>query len=524
MTKFNKSTPVARVANKEGGLAFAVSPERELYLRAVTCMVGEKKFYQSGVENTMEMLGLIHKVLVSDNRAFVLQLASYCRNAMNLRSIPIMLLGEAIKSEVFKGTGMIEKYVPEVIKRADEIAELLGYIAGEESFGDQGAEGFMVPKQVKKGLEQAFHNFTPYQLEKYNRSGKFSLGDALRLIHAKPLDEAESDLFRYLARGDEEAMMRIPDLNAKATFLARPSFDEVCRKIMVDYAITWEVAISKFGQSKELWEALLPRMGYMATLRNLRNMLTQGVDTDTLGKIIADPERVKRSKQLPFRYYSAWKELPGQRMQRYLSDALEVSVDNVDISPAKTLVIVDYSGSMSSPISERSTVSMKEIATVMASVCVKLMDADVIGFATNFGEINVDSRDTIMGTLDRASKHRNEYGGSTDAWKPFVYITEKGKEYDRIILVSDMQCYDSARWHTSWGIGGDVSKEVNNYRSKINPKMKLVSIDLQGYGTSQISEKDPHSLLIAGFSDAVFKMIQAWEKQEEAIGFITKNY
>ena len=53
-------------------------------------------------------------------------------------------------------------------------------------------------------------------------------------------------------------------------------------------------------------------MGYMALLRNLRNFIEKGVKEDSIQYVIdrlTNPEQVERSKQFPFRFYSAAKVL-----------------------------------------------------------------------------------------------------------------------------------------------------------------------------------------------------------------------
>lgn len=82
-------------------------------------------------------------------------------------------------------------------------------------------------------------------------------------------------------------------------------------------------------------------MGYMAILRNLRNFLKHGVDLNLIAPILTDPQRVARSKQFPFRFYSAYRavmEIPYMeiarpqdrtRLLRMLETAIDQSVINV---------------------------------------------------------------------------------------------------------------------------------------------------------------------------------------------------
>ena len=59
---------------------------------------------------------------------------------------------------------------------------------------------------------------------------------------------------------------------------------------------------------------MIPSMGYMALLRNLRNFDQAGISRDTqmaVASTLADPEAVARSRQFPYRFWSAYKNVPS---------------------------------------------------------------------------------------------------------------------------------------------------------------------------------------------------------------------
>ena len=65
--------------------------------------------------------------------------------------------------------------------------------------------------------------------------------------------------------------------------------------------MTWEALSSLIegGMDAKAWEAVIPVMGYMALLRNLRNFLDAGVYSDVLDKVAAvlRPDEVAARKQ-----------------------------------------------------------------------------------------------------------------------------------------------------------------------------------------------------------------------------------
>jgi TROVE domain len=128
--------------------------------------------------------------------------------------------------------------------------------------------------------------------------------------------------------------------------------------------MTWEDVLSLAGSrvsKKDLWTALLPSLGYMALIRNLRNLDEAGIsdaDAARLAERIADPEQVRRSRQLPFRFLSAYLNAPSLRWGHALEKALDASLANIGELPGRTLILIDTSASMGSRMSGRSQMSM----------------------------------------------------------------------------------------------------------------------------------------------------------------------
>ena len=273
--------------NHEGAIAWRMTPEWELYTTVVTTMGVEDKFYESGEDRVRRIADLVRKV----KPEFVAQLAVYTREQMHLRSVPLLLLVEL--AQCHHGDSLVSRAVCRTIQRADEITELL--MCYQWRTGKTDLSGLSC--QLRKGLAEAFNKFDEYQFAKYDRKDrKVTLRDALILVHPKPKDDQQADIFRKI----------------KSDTLETP--------------VTWETELSAVGQhhfdseeekdnaKREVWKKLVRsrRLGYMATLRNLRNMLKLGMDKETMQMVcdfIANPEAVRKSKQLPFRFLSAFLEL-----------------------------------------------------------------------------------------------------------------------------------------------------------------------------------------------------------------------
>ena len=273
--------------NHEGAIAWRMTPEWELYTTVVTTMGVEDKFYESGEDRVRRIADLVRKV----KPEFVAQLAVYTREQMHLRSVPLLLLVEL--TQCHHGDSLVSRAVCRTIQRSDEITELL--MCYQWRTGKTDLSGLSC--QLRKGLAEAFNKFDEYQFAKYDRKDrKVTLRDALILVHPKPKDDQQANIFRKI----------------KSDTLETP--------------VTWETELSAVGQhhfdseeekdnaKREVWKKLVRsrRLGYMATLRNLRNMMKLGMDKETMQMVcdfIANPEAVRKSKQLPFRFLSAFLEL-----------------------------------------------------------------------------------------------------------------------------------------------------------------------------------------------------------------------
>src|SRR5690606_21313864 len=131
---------------------------------------------------------------------------------------------------------------------------------------------------------------------------------------------------------------------------------------------------------------LIPQMGYMALLRNLRNFVQAQVAPAVLQQVaarLADPNEVAASKQFPYHFYAAYKALSGTSavFNTALETAATLAVANIPIVKGRNLVLVDVSGSMSRPVSQRSAVDCKEIGALFGgAMALSSPNVDLVAF------------------------------------------------------------------------------------------------------------------------------------------------
>ncbi|GAL84297.1 hypothetical protein MYP_1525 [Sporocytophaga myxococcoides] len=485
------------VTNYEGAKAYELTPEMELYSAVVTAGLSDS-FYESGDER----LKRIQSLMVSNDPKFVAKLAVYARTSMHMRSVPLVLAVELAK--YCSGTDLVSKTVKGVVQRADEIMELLAYY--QLSNGRTGTKKLnKLSKQVQKGLSGAFNSFDEYQFAKYNRDGEVKLRDALFLVHPKAKDDEQQNIFNKIAS----------------------------KSLEVPY--TWETELSALGQTnfadekekaaafKVKWEELIEseKLGYMALLRNLRNIIQADVDYVYMQKVcsrLSNAHAVARSKQFPFRFLAAYrevKELKSDFVAMVLSaleNAVMASAQNIKGFDEATKVVVacDVSGSMQKPVSARSKVLLYDIGLMLAMLMQSKSKRVISGmFGDKWKIINMPNKG-VLTNVGEFYRREGEVGYSTNGHLVIDDLYLRKIVMDKIMIFTDCQL-----WNSSGG-GGSLARSWKDYK-KIAPQAKLYLFDLAGYGNTPLRIEDNDVFLIAGWSDKVFDVLEAIEDGASAI-------
>jgi len=110
-----------------------------------------------------------------------------------------------------------------------------------------------------------------------------------------------------------------------------------------------------------------------------------------------------------------------------------------------------------------------------------------------------------------------DVGHSTNGFLVVKYLLENKLKIDRLILLSDMQLWQTYYWITE----EDFAPLWRKYKNTVNKNAVLYSIDLTGYGTLKTPEKDTY--LIAGWSEKIINFIDLNEKTgESTVEYIEK--
>jgi hypothetical protein len=251
------------------------------------------------------------------------------------------------------------------------------------------------------------------------------------------------------------------------------------------------------------WERLYPHMGYMARLRNLRNLDQAGVDDafkHRVGQDLADKAQVRDSRQLPMRFLSAYKAAPSLVWGSYLSTAMDLSLDNVPEVPGRWLVLVDASGSMNARYSEKSTMSYYEAACVFAAAFARRNSAEIRTFSNGLSGTFPQVRgESTLRTVERLMTGGFWFGGGTDTVGALVGAFSRGK-HDHVLVLTDEVYNGMASWYRSAGNPGDA----------IPAEVPMYTFNLAGYAATH-AESGPNRITVGGLSDAAFSMMAAVE-------------
>jgi hypothetical protein len=372
----------------EAAPAVQINAEQQLRRSLLSCLLWEKEFYEDGV-SIADRIAETAKYVPTEK---LMAIADEARNVHGLRHAPLMLLLELVRRG---GTGVSDA-IANTIRRPDEMAELLSLYWRNRKGREK-----KIGKQLQRGLAKAFGKFSEYQLAKNDRPGDISIRDVMFLVHPKPKDAEQEALFKRIA----DKNMATPD--------------------------TWEVSLSGGADKKETFERLIKdgKLGYLALLRNLRNMVEAGVDL----ALVKDAIVARKGADLvfPFRYVAAARAAP--QLEPSIDQALVKAIEGSEPFVGKTAVLVDVSGSMDANLSGKSDMTRLDAAAALAS----MINGDLRVFSFSHEVVEVPPRRGMAG-VDAVIKSQPH--GGTYLGKAVGKLNGMG--FDRIIVITDEQSAD----------------------------------------------------------------------------------
>lgn len=381
-----------------------------------------------------------------------------------------------------------------------------------------------------RGLRNAvidWYNRNPdrlaYQVLKYRQRDGWSHKDLLRLAHPKPINDTQAAIFRWIVKGESSPLL--PQLITDFTLLQNAKTEEeVIALLDKNEDLTWEMIQTDLIKSKKIWERLLPNMLPTAMMRNLGRMTNYDVLTpfsDYTGVVIdklKNTEELKEHRVHPFecllagRVYASGRGVKGDlkwspvsEIVDALNEAFYATFDCVEPTYKKLLIGIDVSGSMWDKYKPPGTERVANVpgfypAEAAAAMAVMLVNTEpkchIIAFDTKYyDDLSISPKQRINDIIQKFDKFEK---GGTDCSLPILYALMKNYNVDAIVILTDD--------HTWYG-NGHPSQWMNEYRRRVNPKAKLITVGMTSENAAIVDPLDMGMLQIVGFDASIPKLI-----------------
>lgn len=336
---------------------------------------------------------------------------------------------------------------------------------------------------------------------------------------------------------------------------------------------TWE----RLRSSGKSWNDILSiiRLPHMALLRNLRNIVQEysqsdkdrSIDIKKIGQLLIDG--VIGGKQYPFRYFSAYRSLTDNTYEKFgymrhgiskherkymrqngsivmnseyvniienaLEKCLRKSLHTIPQIDGRVDCLTDNSGSTHGTfISEYGSTNVAEISNLSSILTV--MRATKGGSVWIFGdtlqEYRVDTDGSILDQLEQVNKIGTKIGAGTESgiWLFWDKMIKEKKKLDTVFIYSDQQAgygslYVDNKFDTilqnykldncSSNCYIDILKLVDAYRTTVNNKMNIFSIQVAGYNNTIIPNLMYRGAILSGWTGKetkmAYEMIKFWD-------------
>jgi len=442
------------------GVEAAIQKPEALLRRVVMAnLLWEDVAYQSGSAVAAEMARLVAMVAPE----VVADMAIEAREDQKLRHVPLFLL--CVCAELPSHRHVVAKTIPRVVQRADELTEFLAL------YWRDGRRPLAAG--IKRGLAAAFQRFSAYQLGKYDRGTAVKLRDVMFLVHPRPRDEQQAEMWRTFVAGK----LPVPD--------------------------TWEVALSRGEDKRATWERLIreEKLGALAFLRNLRNMEQVSVDPAV---IRAGFEGLRTERLLPLNFLAAAKAAP-----RWVAEVEAAMIGSLGQYPklqGETVLIVDVSGSMRTAVSDKSDFARLDAAAAMAVMAREVCEHVTLWATAGSDYTRVHQTEELpayrgFALVDEVRRAAGRLGGGgifTRQCLDAIRTRLGSRTTDRIIVFSDSQ---------------DCDLPASGLPRPFSPRNYIVDVSAHARG---IAYDGVWTAEVSGWSERFLAWVQALEGQQAA--------
>lgn len=484
----SKLVKTTNTINNAGGKAYSLNDKAALAQLAMTgCFNGT--YYVSDVDQLDKVLELGNKLPVE----YVARLAVYSRQNGLMKDMPAVLAAVVAGKDSELLSKIFDKVIdsPKMLRNFVQI--IRSGVTGRKSLGTR----------PKKLIQKYLESLSDEQLFMADVGNDPSLQDIIKLVHPKPNTKQRAALFSYLL--DKEYIKEDVCVLVK-------QFEEFKKDMSGKIPHVSFQKLTALPLTSKHWKEIAANATWNQIRQNLNTFIRHNVlsDRDLLNLIsskLEDKNLVKRAKVFPYQLFTTFQAMDSNVPAKIivaLQKATEHALENIPEFNGKIYVMVDTSGSMSSPITgNKGTVTTKtrciDVASlVAASIMRKNSDVEIIPFSTVVHKHKLNPLDSIM---TNAKILAGFGGGGTNCSIALAHLNSKNSMGDLVIYVSDNESFMDPQHHKSTA----TMAEWNKFKFR-NPKAKLVNIDIQPSTTTQVYDRSD-VLNIGGFSDQVWEVI-----------------
>ena len=401
-----------------------------------------------------------------------------------------------------------------VIFRPDDMAEILaGYIAlngqiqqtvttvnGVPVSNDVKTSGPKLSNAMKKGFKSALESLDTYSLLKY----KSNLIDIINLVHPSPKLSRATVEYNGEKVSTIDAIMKGYNVSANTWEVNQGEAGQIVAKAVKEGKLADKEAKEILTQAKaDNWKELLDtnKLGILAALRNLRNVLLNNPESSTINKLcdlVSNPTLIREGKIMPYQLDLAneimiaeFNSPYARQISQALAKGYELAIPNLSaLIPGQNVIFLDQSGSMGYEIkllgqkySSRTSCISK--AALIAATIAKATNADIIVFGSSAKYVQYNPNLDVFTLAKQLSTA--DMGGTNlaTAWK---LAQSSGRKYTRTFILSDNEC----------NRGNTYSSYMSYVKNVGHPY--VYSVDLAGYGTNCIAGEKVRYYYGYGFS------------------------
>ena len=388
-----------------------------------------------------------------------------------------------------------------VIFRPDDMAEILaGYVAlngqiqqtvttvnGVPVSNDVKTSGPKLSNAMKKGFKSALESLDTYSLLKY----KSNLIDLINLVHPSPKLSKATVEYNGEKVSTIDAIMKGYNVSANTWEVNQGEAGQIVAKAVKEGKLTEEEAKETLTQAKaDNWKELLDtnKLGILAALRNLRNVLLNNPESSTITKLcelVSNPTLIREGKIMPYQLDLANEIMIAEFNSPYarqismaLAKGYELAIPNLSaLIPGQNVIFLDQSGSMGYEIKlpgqkHSSRTSCISKAALIAATIAKATNADIIVFGSSAKYVQYNPNQDVF-TLARQLATADM--GGTNLATAWNLAQASGRKYTRTFILSDNEC----------NRGNTYSSYMSYVKNVGHPY--VYSVDLAGYGTNCIA-------------------------------------